>query len=240
MDLSIVVPVRNEAENILPLISEIHGALSGRLDFEIVYVNDGSDDATAEQLTKARARFPMLRVLTHDRAYGQSRAVVTGIKHAKAKFVATLDGDGQNDPASIPAMWDRLRQAGAADTNLVICGFRKNRKDTGMRRLASKIANGIRARMLGDATPDSGCGLKLFSREAFLDLPHFDHMHRFLPALFMRRGCTVVSVEVHHRPRERGVSKYGILDRLWAGIWDLLGVMWLQRRTRYPIIKKEE
>lgn len=240
MDLSVVVPVRNEAENILPLISEIHGALSGRLDFEIVYVNDGSDDATAEQLKKARAQFPMLRVVTHDRACGQSRAVVTGINHAKAKFIATLDGDGQNDPASIPAMWDRLKASGTPDTNLVICGFRKNRKDTGMRRFASKIANGIRARLLNDATPDSGCGLKLFSREAFLDLPHFDHMHRFLPALFLRRGCTVVSVEVHHRPRERGVSKYGILDRLWAGIWDLLGVMWLQRRTRYPIIKKEE
>ena len=240
MDLSVVVPVRNEAENIAPLVAEIHSALDGRMASEIVYVDDGSDDGTAAELKKARKKFKELRVVTHETACGQSRAVVTGVKAAKASFIATLDGDGQNDPASIPALWERLVAGGAPDENLVICGHRRNRKDTGMRRLASKVANGIRSRLLGDNTPDSGCGLKLFGRDAFLDLPRFNHMHRFLPSLFLKQGKNVVSVEVNHRPRERGVSKYGILDRLWAGIWDLLGVMWLQRRTTFPTIKKED
>lgn len=240
MDLSVVVPVRNEAENIAPLVAEIHAALSGRVAFEIVYVDDGSDDGTAAALQAAKGAFAELRVIRHDRGCGQSRAVITGVEAARAPFVATLDGDGQNDPASIWPMWERLCQDGAPDPALVVCGHRRNRKDTGWRRFVSRFANRIRAALLRDDTPDSGCGLKLFSREAFLDLPRFDHMHRFLPALFLTRGQRVVSVEVIHRPRERGRSKYGTWDRAWAGIWDLMGVVWLRRRSTYPKTRTEE
>jgi len=238
MDLSVVVPVHNEAENIAPLAAEIVSALTnaldGRLDFEIVYVDDGSSDGTAEALAAAAKAHDRLRVIRHDVCCGQSRAVISGVKAARAPIVATLDGDGQNDPEGIVRLWERMTASGAPDENLVACGHRKNRKDTGWRRFASKVGNRIRSSLLGDATPDSGCGLKLFAREAFLDLPRFDHMHRFLPPLFLRQGREVVSVEVKHRPRERGTSKYGVFDRLWVGIWDLLGVMWLQRRSRYP------
>jgi glycosyltransferase involved in cell wall biosynthesis len=239
MDLSVVVPVHNEAENIAPLVAEIVAALDGKLAFEIVYVDDGSSDGTAAALAEAARTHPQLRVIRHDVCSGQSRAVVTGIKAAKAPVVATLDGDGQNDPASIADLWARMTATGAPDPNLVVCGHRKSRKDTGWRRFASKVGNGIRSALLHDRTPDSGCGLKVFAREAFLDLPRFDHMHRFLPPLFLRQGREVVSVEVKHRPRERGTSKYGVFDRLWVGIWDLLGVMWLQRRSRYPGQAKE-
>ena len=234
MDLSVVVPVHNEAENIAPLVAEIVEALERRVEFEIVYVDDGSTDGTPEALAEAAKQYPQLRVIRHGVCSGQSRAVITGVKAARAPIVATLDGDGQNNPEGIVRLWERMTASGAPDMNLVVCGHRKNRKDTGWRRFASKVANRIRAGLLKDATPDSGCGLKIFGRDAFLDLPSFDHMHRFLPPLFLRQGREVVSVEVKHRPRERGVSKYGVFDRLWVGIWDLLGVMWLQRRSRYP------
>jgi len=243
MDLSVVVPVHNEAENVAPLAAEIAAALTnaygGKLDYEIVYVDDGSRDGTAEALAAAAGTHARLRVIRHDTCCGQSRAVISGVKAARAAIVATLDGDGQNDPAGIVALWERMTAAGSPDENLVVCGHRTNRKDTGWRRFASKVGNGVRAALLGDAAPDSGCGLKLFAREAFLDLPRFDHMHRFLPPLFLRQGREVVSVEVNHRPRERGASKYGVFDRLWVGIWDLMGVMWLQRRSRYPGQAKE-
>lgn len=239
MDLSVVVPVRNEAENIIPLIEEIHAALDGVAEFEVIYVDDGSDDDTPARLREAAERFPRLRVLHHDRACGQSRAVSTGVTVARAPFIVTMDGDGQNDPASVPDMWARMTADGRPDPELVVCGYRRNRKDTGIRRIASRVANVIRSRLLHDDTPDSGCGLKVFSRERFLDLPRFDHMHRFLPALFIQRGCTVVSVEVNHRPRQRGTSKYGILDRAWVGLWDLMGVMWLMRRTKHPAITED-
>jgi dolichol-phosphate mannosyltransferase len=234
MDLSVVVPVHNEAENIEPLIDEIVTALNGRLDFEIVYIDDGSSDGTADALAVAAKKHKRLRVIRHDVCCGQSRAIISGVKDARAPIIATLDGDGQNDPVGIMALWERMANSGKPDPNLVICGHRVNRKDTGWRRFASKVGNKVRSALLGDATPDSGCGLKLFARAAFLDLPRFDHMHRFLPPLFLRQGRAVVSVEVKHRPRERGTSKYGVFDRLWVGIWDLLGVMWLQRRSRYP------
>jgi len=234
MDLSVVVPVHNEAENIEPLADEIAAALDGALDYEIVYVDDGSNDATGAALKSAAKKQKRLRVLRHNTCCGQSRAVITGVKAARAPFVATLDGDGQNDPEGILRLWQRTTASGTPDPNLVVCGHRRNRKDTGWRRFASRVANSVRASLLRDATPDSGCGLKVFARDAFLDLPRFDHMHRFLPPLFLRQGREVVSVEVHHRPRERGQSKYGVFDRLWVGIWDLLGVMWLQRRSRYP------
>jgi dolichol-phosphate mannosyltransferase len=238
MDLSVVVPVRNEAGNIGPLIAEIHAALEGAVEFEVIYVDDGSFDATPAELGDARRRYPRLRVLRHARPCGQSAAIATGVAAARGAWIATLDGDGQNDPADIPSLWRRVVESGAPNPGLVIVGHRTKRRDSAVRRLASRIANAIRAGLLGDRTPDTGCGLKLFAREAFMELPRFDHMHRFLPALFLGGGRRVVSVEVNHRPRQRGQSKYGIMDRLWVGIWDLFGVKWLLRRTSVPEVSE--
>lgn len=237
MQLSVVVPVHNEGENIAPLLDEIVAALAGRDDYEIVYVNDGSRDDTAARLTEAVARLPQLRVITHARACGQSTAVATGIRHARGRWIATLDGDGQNDPADIPKLLGVLADPARAPRLVMAAGYRKKRQDTWIKRISSKIANGVRSRLLGDATPDTGCGLKVFERAVFLELPYFDHMHRFLPALVRRAGYELVSVEVNHRHRTRGVSKYGTLDRLAVGIVDLFGVMWLQRRARVPEIE---
>jgi dolichol-phosphate mannosyltransferase len=230
MELSVVVPVHNEAENVGPLIGEIGTALDGVVDYEIVYVDDGSSDATAERLAEAGKGFPRLRVLRHRQQSGQSTALWTGVRHARAPWIATLDGDGQNDPADIPKL---LSLALDPDLKLdLVAGHRVTRRDSVVQRLASRIANGVRSRMLHDDTPDTGCGLKLFSREVFLALPYFDHMHRFLPALVLRGGGRVRSVPVNHRPRQRGRSHYGINNRLWVGLVDLVGVMWLRRRTR--------
>jgi len=229
--LSVVVPVKDEAENVLPLIREIAAALDGVTTFEIVYVDDGSSDQTPMRLDEARAEVPGLRVVRHDGCFGQSAAVHTGVRHAGAPLIATLDGDGQNDPADIPALLARFEaEGGSADARLLIAGWRAKRKDTWLKRMSSKIANAVRGGLLGDATPDTGCGLKVFPREMFLGFPAFDHMHRFLPALTIRAGGRVVSVEVNHRPRERGQSKYGLFNRLWVGIVDLFGVMWLKSR----------
>jgi len=239
--LAVVVPVKNEADNILPLVAEIDAALAGRHVFEIIYVDDGSDDRTPEMLREARAKFPTLRILRHKNSCGQSAAVATGVKAARASIIATLDGDGQNDPADIPALVRRLLdEAPEARSLLLVAGFRHKRRDDGIRKISSRIANRVRAGMLKDDTPDTGCGLKVFTREAFLDMPRFDHMHRFLPALMIRRGGKVVSVPVNHRPRERGVSKYGVWNRLWVGIVDLFGVMWLQHRANLPVIESRE
>jgi dolichol-phosphate mannosyltransferase len=236
--LAVVVPVRNEADNILPLVTEIHAALAGRMAFEIVYVDDGSDDATPERLAQARQAFPCLRTVRHRVSCGQSQAVATGVRLARAPLIATLDGDGQNDPADLPALVERWRATPQpARDRLMIAGWRTRRQDTWSRRAASRLANAIRARLLGDATPDTGCGTKLFPRALFLDLPYFDHMHRFLPALVLRAGGQVDSVAVNHRPRERGASKYSNLRRALVGIPDLLGVMWLIRRGSRPIIE---
>jgi len=237
-DLAVVVPVKNEADNILPLIAEIEAALTGKLEFEIVYVDDGSDDATAALLDEARRDHPRLTVARHRASCGQSQAIATGVRLATAPLIATLDGDGQNDPADIPALLARWRQANAAvRPGLMIAGWRARRRDTASRRIASRLANAIRSSLLGDDTPDTGCGTKLFPRALFLDLPRFDHMHRFLPALVLRAGGTVVSVKVNHRPRQRGASKYGNLRRALVGIPDLLGVMWLMRRSRNPVVE---
>ncbi len=233
--VSVVVPVRNEAHNIAPLVLEIEAALSD-LAHEIVYVDDGSDDATAAELAKLVASGRPLLVRRHRRSCGQSAAVVTGVRAARGEFIATLDGDGQNDPADIPALLARAR-AVPADQLLLVAGHRVNRRDTRLKRASSRFANRIRARLLNDATPDTGCGLKLFRREAFLTLPHFDHMHRYLPALFIRAGGRVESVPVNHRPRTAGRSNYGTLDRLWVGIFDLAGVYWLQRRWKRPVVE---
>jgi dolichol-phosphate mannosyltransferase len=234
MDLSIVIPVRNEADNIAPLVAEIRAALDGVLDYEIVYVDDGSTDATATELAGTAAGFARLRLIRHRISYGQSAAIRTGVKAARAAWIATLDGDGQNDPADIPRLWAMAHEAAGAPA--LITGERTKRRDTRMKRVSSRIANRVRAALLGDGTPDSGCGLKLFRRELFLDLPFFDHMHRFLPALVQRDGGRVVSVPVNHRPRTRGSSNYGTLDRLAVAFADLLGVIWLQRRAKNPQI----
>jgi dolichol-phosphate mannosyltransferase len=239
--LAVVVPVKNEADNILPLVAEIDAALAGKHVFEIIYVDDGSDDRTPEMLRDARAKFPALRIVRHKNSCGQSAAVATGVKAARAPIIATLDGDGQNDPADIPALVRRLLdEAPEARSLLLVAGFRHKRRDDGIRKASSRIANRVRAGMLKDDTPDTGCGLKVFTREAFLDMPRFDHMHRFLPALMIRRGGKVVSVPVNHRPRERGVSKYGVWNRLWVGIVDIFGVMWLQNRANLPVIESRE
>ena len=237
MELSVVVPVSDEAENIVPLILEIRRALDHVVDYALSYVDDGSTDATPQRLHEARRTvLPALKVLRQKASCGQSTALRTGIRAATAPWVATLDGDGQNDPADIVTLWSEAR-ASAEPVELVM-GYRRRRQDTWLRRVSSRIANRVRARILGDSTPDTGCGLKLFQRGVFLELPFFDHMHRFLPALVQRDGGRVVSVPVSHRPRMRGRSHYGGHNRLWDGIVDLLGVLWLQRRMRLAVIEQ--
>ncbi|VAW76863.1 Dolichol-phosphate mannosyltransferase [hydrothermal vent metagenome] len=231
MDLSLVIPVFNEQDNVQPLLAEVCGELDGRFDYEVIFVDDGSTDATVERLAALRKDCPQLRVLRHEKNAGQSAALLSGLLAAQAPWVATLDGDGQNDPADIPALY---AIAQADDSLWLVGGWRQQRRDSGIKRLSSRIANSVRAALLGDATPDTGCGLKLLRREACLQLPRFDHMHRFLPALVLRAGGGVRSVPVNHRPRERGVSKYGVFNRLWVGIVDLFGVMWLRRRVLRP------
>jgi dolichol-phosphate mannosyltransferase len=239
-EVSVVIPVCNEEDNVLPLAREIHAALTGRYTFETIFVDDGSTDGTAEAVRQARAQgMPEIRLLRHTKRSGQSSAVATGVRHARAASIATLDGDGQNDPADIPKLI-AARDAPVGRGVQLFMGNRTTRKDTPFRRLQSRIANGVRGGLLGDGTPDTGCGIKLFSREVFLDLPRFDHMHRFLPALFQRQGARVISVPVNHRARVRGTSKYGMLNRLWVGIVDIVGVMWLRRRYKSGLLVREE
>jgi len=238
-ELSVLVPVHNEAENISSLIGEIRATLDQLLDYEIVYVDDGSTDNTYEELLKAARDCRNLRIVRHRSNCGQSTALCTAVRAARADRVLTLDGDGQNDPADIPKLWTRSLEADPAE-NLVICGYRRRRQDTVVKKISSRLANRFRQFILKDATPDTGCGIKLFPRAAFLDLPYFDHMHRFLPALFLRQGNKVISVEVNHRPRTRGQSHYGMANRLWIGLVDTFGVAWLQRRIKYPAIVEEK
>lgn len=229
MKISVVIPVCNEGENVGPLAREIHAALSGHEPFEIIFVDDGSTDDTAAAVRAARdAGIAQIRLLRHSNRCGQSVAVLTGVRAAKADWVATLDGDGQNDPADIPALL--AAQASAGEQLRLVMGNRKTRKDTWLRKVSSRVANGVRGWMLSDGTPDTGCGIKLMHRATFLELPRFNHMHRFLPALYQRAGARVISVPVRHRPRTRGASKYGLHNRLWVGIVDLFGVRWLIRR----------
>ncbi len=235
-DLSVVVPVHNERDNIVPLLSEIAAALRGKIDFEIVYVDDLSRDDTLAVLTAAKAQFPELRVLRHVAQSGQSTALRTGIKAARGAWIATLDGDGQNDPADIPKLL-AMREESPAQIKL-FAGWRVNRQDSGSKRWASRWANRIRSNLLKDETPDTGCGIKLFERAVFLDLPYFDHMHRYLPALVQRAGWQVKSVPVNHRARGAGVSKYNNLNRALVGISDLRGVAWLIRRSKRTAVEE--
>jgi dolichol-phosphate mannosyltransferase len=228
--VSIVVPVRNEAENIVPLIDEIVAALDGRWSYEIIYVNDGSTDLTAERLESVMTQRTNLRQLRHAVSSGQSAAVRSGVRAARGAIVATLDGDGQNNPAFLPDLIAAIEKGGARLG--LAAGQRVGRKDTGFKKLQSRFANAIRNAILHDGTRDTGCGLKAFRREVFLMMPYFDGLHRFLPALMRREGYDIAYVDVTDRPRHSGVSNYGFFDRLWIGIMDLAGVWWLIRRKK--------
>ena len=238
MDLSVVVPVKDEEENIDSLVEEICSALDGSCQYEIVYVDDGSSDETWKRLVDLSQGLSQLKIIRHRKSYGQSNAIHTGVKAARSSLIVTLDGDGQNDPADIPKLVKVFNAPNSPPDLQLVIGHRRKRMDSWVKRVSARVANGVRGYLLKDRTPDTGCGLKLFPREIFLRLPFFDHMHRFLPALIMRSGGAVVSVEVNHRPRKYGRSHYGIWDRLWVGLVDLCGVIWLQRRSK--VVEIEE
>jgi len=238
VSLSVVVPVKDEAGNVVPLAREIAAALKAEKNYEIIFVDDGSTDATAAELVAMKPSLP-LRVLAHARNLGQSRALRTGIRAARSELIVTLDGDGQNDPADIPNLLALFRAEGANPAFAMVAGERAKRQDTWKKRLASRLANKLRRSLLNDSANDTGCGLKVFRREAFLALPYFDHMHRYLITLMQREGYAIRFVRVGHRPRGTGKSKYGVIDRALVGVRDLLGVMWLKRRFRGPAETKE-
>lgn len=228
--LTVVVPVLNEEKNIEPLIREISAAQAPVS--EIIYVDDGSTDDTPQILKSLRATHPHLRIIRHDRRSGQSSALWTGIRAAGNDLIVTLDGDGQNDPADIALVYNAYRQGvGGSNRRVMVAGQRKKRQDSFAKRWSSRFANNLRSWLLKDNTRDTGCSLKLFRRHDYLSLPYFNHMHRFLPALMIREGVDIIHVDVSHRPRTAGVSKYGTLDRALVGITDLLGVRWLQTRA---------
>ena len=226
--LSVVIPVFNEAPNIRPLADEIRAALHSLVRYEVIFVDDGSHDLTASEVESCMGD-GTVRLVRHHKRAGQSMALRTGVKSARARWVATLDGDGQNDPADLLAMYRTVSKEHGVG---LVMGYRETRKDPWLKRVSSRVANRIRRGVLRDGCTDSGCGIKVFARDVFLDLPWFDHIHRFLPALFSTRGIEARFVRVRHRPRLHGVSKYGMWDRLWVGIADLAGVLWLQRRVR--------
>ena len=238
MNLSVVIPVFNEEQSISSLITEISDALI-KIDYEIVVVDDCSSDETANVLIKIQKNNKRLRIIRHEKNYGQSFAIRSGVKCAKSSWIATLDGDGQNDPSDIPRLFDALIEKSGKNKNVLIAGFRFKRKDSWLKRISSKYANKVRSGLLQDEVPDTGCGLKLFSRDFFLDLPSFNHMHRYIPALYISRGGVVFSLKVNHRHREKGYSKYGFNNRFWVGITDLFGLMWLQRRSREVVYKEK-
>ena len=232
MDLSVVIPAKDEKANIKPLVQEIYLALSDSGLFEIVYVDDGSSDGTYDEIVRLKqSDFPALRVIKHAQSVGQSTAVVTGVKESKGALIITLDADGQNDPTDIPHLLEKAKLM-PLGSDFCIAGYRKNRKDTAWKRFQSRFANNVRAKILNDGTPDTGCGLKIFPRSTFLKLPYFDHMHRYIPALIIRLGGKIIIAEVNHRDRQAGVSKYTMWNRLWVGIVDMFAVRWLQKRSK--------
>ncbi|KAB0268158.1 glycosyltransferase family 2 protein [Microvirga brassicacearum] len=233
--VSVVVPVKNEAPNVLPLIEEIERSCATLTPFEVIYVDDGSTDSTVAELERARLTRPWLRIIRHKASCGQSAGVRTGVLAARAAVIATLDGDGQNDPAFIPKLVGALDDPKMA----LAAGQRVGRKDGAYKKWQSRIANGVRGWVLKDATRDTGCGLKAFRRDVYLALPYFDGLHRFMPALVKREGFHIAHVQVVDRPRHAGRSNYGLFDRLWVGILDLAGVWWLiRRRRRVPIVQE--
>ncbi|HRK24987.1 MAG TPA: glycosyltransferase family 2 protein [Beijerinckiaceae bacterium] len=235
--ISVVVPVRNEEGNIAPLVAEISAAVFSLGPYEVIYVNDGSTDGTGRVLDELKASRPWLRHIVHDKSTGQSAAVRSGVRHARAEIVCTLDGDGQNDPAFIPVLFGALHAAGPAAG--LAQGQRVGRQDTAFKKLQSRIANTVRGAILKDGTRDSGCGLKCFRRDAYLSLPYFDALHRFMPALMVREGFKVVHADVVDRPRGSGTSNYRFFDRFWVGITDLAGVWWLIRRKKPTPLAQE-
>ena len=238
VEISVVIPVYNEPENIKDLVLSIHNIMCGFVaDHEIIVVDDGSDDDTLSVLTDLQKKVGTLRVLSHQFNCGQSTSLYNGIHAAKGSIIVTLDGDGQNDPADIPNMITTFQKN--LDRNVqMVAGHRKKRNDNALRKISSYIANSIRQFLLRDNTPDTGCGLKVFSRDVFLLLPFFDHMHRFLPALIQIHGGEVISEVVNSLPRKYGVSKYGVWNRLWVGIVDLFGVIWLKKRFKKANVKE--
>ncbi len=238
-ELSVIVPVYNEAGNIASMLGEISAALAGKVNFEAIYVDDKSTDDTLARLKQAQAEMPELRIICHLSNAGQSTATRNGVIHARAPWIVTLDGDGQNDPADILELI-RVRDADGGEDLRMVAGLRRKRNDSWVRRMSSRIANNIRMNILKDEVSDTGCSLKLFRRDAFMEMPYFDHMHRFLPALIKRGGGRILTLQVNHRPRHAGVSKYGIGNRLWVGIIDMMGVRWLQRRTRLTAVREEK
>lgn len=227
--ISIVIPARNEAENIGPLLDAIAAVCAPLGPYEVIVVDDGADDGTAGIVRGRMAGMPQLRLVSHGTSAGQSAAIRSGVAAARAPVIATIDGDGQNPPEDLPNVWGPILDAGAPG---LVAGQRTGRRDTWSKQAASRIANAIRARALGDGTRDTGCGLKAFRRDDYLALPYFDHMHRYLPALFAREGHAVTLVDVGHRPRRGGHSHYSNLQRGLVGAFDLLGVMWLMRRRK--------
>lgn len=228
--ISVIVPIKNEVENIKPLVQEITAALSFEQSFEIIYIDDGSDDQSLDILKDLKQTVPQLRIIQHMTSCGQSSAIRSGIIHAKNDIMVTLDGDGQNIPADIPALVNKLR--GAPDAVAMVAGQRKSRNDSASKRYASRMANKIRSAILKDGVRDTGCGLKAFYRDAYLQLPYFDHMHRYFAALFKRDNYDILLVDVGHRSRDAGISKYGNWDRFKVGCIDLLGVRWLLKRRK--------
>ncbi len=234
--LSVVVPAKNEERNIAPLVDEIAASVAPLGPFEVIYVNDGSTDGSEAELLRLMATRPWLRQIRHERSGGQSASVRTGVRAARAAIVATLDGDGENNPAYIPELYRALI---ASPENGIAAGQRLGRKASGFKKFQSRIANAVRGAILKDGTRDSGCGLKCFPRDLFLSLPYFDAIHRFLPALVVREGFRVVHVDVVDRTRLSGVSNYTVWNRLWVGILDLAGVWWLIRRKKPSPAAKE-
>jgi dolichol-phosphate mannosyltransferase len=228
VEISVLVPVMNEAGNIVPLIDEICDVFEGR-QFEIIYIDDASTDSTGTELSALLKKVPQLRVLRHAKRSGQSAAIWSGLRQARGVLIGVLDGDGQNVPADFTALETALLNQG--DSPAMAAGIRQRRNDSYSRLLASHVAKWIRAGLLSDSHPDSGCGIKVLPRSLFLELPFFNHMHRFMPSLVRRHGGVVIGVPVEHRPRQVGVSKYRLLDRLIVGISDVFGVIWLLRRA---------